>query len=109
LRFAVVLAKQDGALPKIIKPFYFYLGGKIGTGHQPFSWITIDDVMRAIGDVLHKPDFTPTSQFLLKLIFREMAKELLLDGQFVYPTLLLDNGFQFSFPDIKSALQHILL
>jgi len=138
LRFGVVLAKQGGALPKIVQPFYFFLGGKIGTGQQPFSWIAIDDVIRAIdfllekrqiagpvnivapgcitqhelakaiGKILHKPSFMPTPAFILKLIFGEMARELLLEGQRVYPKILLDSGFIYSFSDIESALRHVL-
>lgn len=138
LRFGVVLAKLGGALPKIIQPFYFYLGGEIGTGQQPFTWIAIDDVIRAIdfllekrdiagpvnivapgcvtqeklsktiGKILHKPSFLPTPAFIMKLIFGEMAHELLLEGQHVYPSVLLDSGFVFSFPEIELALRHVL-
>lgn len=138
LRFGVVLAKQGGALPQITLPFYFFLGGRIGTGQQPFSWIAIDDLIRAIdflvekkeysgpinivspncvtqselartiSQTLHKPSFMVTPAFLLKFIFGEMANELLLEGQHVYPTRLLDLGFCFSFPDINVALAHIL-
>lgn len=138
LRFGVVLAKEGGALPKMVQPFYFFLGGTIGSGQQPFSWVAITDVIRAIdflienphisgpvnivapgcitqhdlskmiGKILHKPSFIPTPAFMLKLFFGEMARELLLEGQNVYPKHLLDSGFNFSFPDIESALQHVL-
>lgn len=138
LRFGIVLAKQGGALLQIVRPFYFLLGGRIGTGQQPFSWVTIDDLIQAIdfliekknisgpinivapncvtqhelvktiGHVLHKPSFMITPSFVLEFIFGEMAHELLLEGQHVYPTRLLDLKFHFSFPDIRSALAHIL-
>jgi uncharacterized protein len=138
LRFGVVLAKQGGALPQIILPFYFFMGGRIGTGQQPFSWIAIDDLIQAIdfliekknysgpinivspycvtqrelasaiGQILHKPSFMITPKFLLKLVFGEMAQELLLEGQHVYPARLLELGFCFSFPNINVALTHIL-
>ncbi len=137
MRFGVVLSKDGGALPKIALPFYFFLGGPIGTGQQPFSWITFDDLIRAIdfllenkqisgpinivspecvtqrdlakdiGKVLHKPSFMPTPGFILEAIFGEMGRELLLEGQHVYPKRLLELGFQFSYPDIESALKHI--
>lgn len=137
MRFGVVLAKEGGALSKIVQPFYFYLGGPIGTGNQPFSWIAIDDLLRAIdflidkkdfsgainivspqcmtqrnlaktiGLVLHKPSFMQTPSFMLKLMFGEMARELLLEGQHVYPQRLLELKFQFKYPDLESALRHI--
>lgn len=138
LRFGVVLAKQGGALPQIVRPFYFFAGGRIGTGYQPFSWITIDDLIKAIdfliplkdidgpinfvapqcvtqrtlaktiGQVIHKPSMLITPSLLLKCLFGEMASELLLEGQHVYPSRLLDLGFHFSHPDLQSALVFIL-
>lgn len=137
MRFGVVLAKQGGALPKIVQPFYFFLGGPIGTGNQPFSWIAIDDLLRAIdflidknnisgavnivspqcvtqrdlaktiGHVLHKPSFIRTPSFMLKLMFGDMAHELLLEGQHVHPQRLLELKFKFKYPDIESALRHV--
>lgn len=56
LRFGVVLAKEGGALPKLMKPFKYYLGGPLGTGNQPVSWVGIDDVVRAIDFLVNKPD-----------------------------------------------------
>lgn len=139
LRFAVVLAKEGGALPQFVKSFKFYLGGPMGTGQQPFSWISIDDVLHAIDFLLTKPEvagpfnivapecvsqavFAETlarvldkpqglklPAFALKIMLgKEMAHELLLEGQNVYPQRLLDSGFQFAYPDIESALNRIL-
>jgi len=134
LRFGVVLSKDGGALPRIAFPFHYFLGGPIGSGKQPFSWVAIKDVIRAIdylfenpeisgpinivapicvtqneltkalGIVLHRPTFLRVPSITLKLILGEMANELLLKGQHVYPLKLLQQGFQFSFPDIESAL-----
>lgn len=139
LRFGIVLAKEGGALPMIKKPFELYLGGPTGTGQQPFCWVALDDVIRAIdfllatpdaagafnivapecitqgmltnmlGKLLDRPTFFRMPAFLLKLIFgKDMARELLLEGQHVYPQRLLELGFRFSYPDIESALNHIL-
>ena len=55
LRFGGVLAKEGGALSKMMQPYLFFLGGPIGTGHQPFSWVAIDDVIRAIDFLLANP------------------------------------------------------
>ena len=134
LRFGVVLSKEGGALPKIAFPFHYFLGGSIGSGQQPFSWVSIKDVIRAIdfllenktisgpinivaphcitqneltetlGKVLHRPTILRVPSISLKLILGEMANELLLEGQHVYPSQLLQQGFQFSYPDIESAL-----
>ncbi|TAK78375.1 MAG: TIGR01777 family protein [Gammaproteobacteria bacterium] len=56
LRFAVVLAEEGGALPKLIQPSHLYLSGRIGTGYQPFSWVAIDDVIRAIDFLCARSD-----------------------------------------------------
>jgi uncharacterized protein (TIGR01777 family) len=47
-RFGIILAKQGGALPQMMKPFQFFVGGKLGSGRQWMSWITLDDVVAAI-------------------------------------------------------------
>ncbi|OGT65175.1 MAG: TIGR01777 family protein [Gammaproteobacteria bacterium RIFCSPHIGHO2_12_FULL_45_9] len=138
LRFGVVLAKDGGALPHMVRPFYYFLGGPIGTGNQPFCWVTLPDVAAVIdfllahpemsgpvdvvapgcvpqrefaeivGEVLHRPTAVPMPGFLLKLLFGEMAQELLLQGQYVYPKRLIDMGFKFFYPELKPALQLIL-
>jgi uncharacterized protein len=140
LRFAVVLAKGGGALPQIMAPFRFHMGSKLGSGNQPFSWVAIDDVIRAIdflvhladasgpfnivspmcvtektfaetlGHVLASPAWLNMPAFVLKaLMGSEMARELLLEGQHVYPERLLEKGFHFAYPDLESALNHLLM
>lgn len=140
LRFGVVLAPEGGALPQIVKPFKMFMGGPIGTGNQPFSWVAIDDVINAIdflltqkevvgpynivapgaiqqsllgeaiARLLNRPDVVRVPAFLAKPMFGdEMAKELLLEGQRVYPQRLLDLGFKFTYPQIEPALHHLLI
>lgn len=138
MRFGVVLGKNGGALAKMVMPFKFYLGGKIGSGKQPFSWISIVDLKRAIdflfqhkeingpvnivsphcvsqselaaqiGKVLNKPSIMTTPALILRLAFGEMADELLLKGQHVFPKVLLDHGFKFQHPHIQLTLSNAL-
>jgi len=138
LRFGVVLGPSGGALQQMKLPFQFYLGGKIGSGKQPFSWVSMLDLWCAIdflqkkhdisgpvnivsphcltqyefakhlGKVMHKPSIMPTPAFALRLLLGEMADELLLNGQHVTPQVLLSNGYTFKHPDIDSALSYAL-
>jgi len=137
MRFGVVFANDGGVLPKLTLPFKFFMGGKIGSGKQPFSWITVEDLIsaidfllqhkevngpvnlvapecviqmelaKAIGKALHRPSFYPTPGFVFKTIYGTMADELLLHGQHVKPTRLNELGFKFEYPDLDSALKHV--
>lgn len=137
MRFGVVLAKQGGALPKMAMPFYFFLGGKVGSGNQWFSWVTIPDICHAIdfiyqhselngpinivapqtvrqndfaeilGKTLHRPSKFPLPENIVKLIFGEMGRELLLSGQKVKSKKLVDAGYTFLYPTLTEALQKI--
>lgn len=137
MRFGVVLDKNGGALPQIAMPFSFFVGGPVGSGRQAFTWISLVDLCRAIeflidhenitGDVnlvapkcikqkelaralgrsLHRPSWLRLPAFIVKLLFGEMGEELLLSGQHVVPTRLLNAGFKFNYPDIDSALAAI--
>lgn len=138
MRFGVVLTTEDGALEKMAFPFRFGLGGKIGTGHQPFSWIHIQDLLsifdflqvradihgpincvapnavsqaelaKAIANALGKPAIIPTPAVAINMVFGEMGKYLLLEGQHVYPSVLTAHDFHFKYPEIKTALVDLL-
>lgn len=137
-RFGVVLDESGGALKKLKTPYLFGLGGPIGNGMQPFCWVALNDVVNAIeflikhedisGPVnivspntvtqkefahtfahhLHRPAILPTPAFVIKLIFGQMGEELLLQGQHVFPTVLLDHGFEFQHPHLEDALKEKL-
>lgn len=137
-RFGMVIDKHGGALPRMILPFRFFAGGPMGTGRQWMSWIHIRDVVRAIdflvdnpvctgvfnltaphpvtnkefsralGRALHRPSFFPAPAFALKLLLGEMAESLLLTGQRIIPTRLLETGFSFNFPEIDTALKNVI-
>ena len=138
MRTGVVLDKKSGALAKMLPPFYLGLGGPIGSGEQVMSWIalaeipsiinfltekstvsgpvnftapqpvTSRDFAKVLGNVLHRPAFLPLPEFVVKTLFGEMGKELLLGGAHVTPRRLIESGYVFTYPDLKSALISIL-
>lgn len=138
IRTGIVLAREGGALKKMLTPFKFGLGGKIGDGHQYMSWVSIDDYVRMIDFIirtpgmtgpinmvapnpvtnaeftrtlaraLHRPALAPMPAWLAKLLFGEMAKELLLASARVTPKKLLDAGYRYEQPELKESLQKIL-
>jgi hypothetical protein len=132
-RMGMVLHPDGGALAKMIPAFKLGLGGKLGDGRQWVSWISRRDCVealirlveddrfsgpinlvspnpliqkdfaRALGRFLNRPTFSPIPPFALKLLFGEMAEELLLAGQRVVPGVLEANGFKFQDQRIENA------
>jgi uncharacterized protein (TIGR01777 family) len=137
-RIGVVLAGQGGALPKMALPFRFGLGGRVGSGKQWMSWITLDDLVRllvyavtnelirgpvnavspqsvtnaeftrTLARVLHRPAIFPAPAFAVRLVLGEMADELLLASQRVEPKVAMESGFRFQYPQLETALGHAL-
>ncbi|RFU69409.1 TIGR01777 family oxidoreductase [Bacillus sp. V59.32b] len=137
-RFGVILGEKEGALSSIVLPYKLFGGGKIGSGRQWMSWIHIKDVTRAIifcmnhqdiqgqvnftspnpvhmdlfgrtvGKVLHRPHWFPVPAFMLSTLLGEMSV-LVLEGQKVIPEKLLSHHFEFSYPDLSSALEDLLV
>ena len=138
LRFAVVLTPEAGALAKLLPVFRLGLGGRIGTGKQWMSWITLDDTIRAmlftldtprlagpvnvtspqpltnaqftgaLGSALGRPAVLPVPAFALRLALGQMADEALLSSARVVPAKLLEAGFRFGQPDVGNALRSLL-
>jgi uncharacterized protein (TIGR01777 family) len=139
LRTGIVLSGRGGALAKMVTPFKFGVGGRLGSGRQWMSWISIDDEVGAIvhllgddapagpinltapnpaanadfttalGHALGRPTVLPVPKIGLKLALGgEMAQELLLGGQRVLPTRLLDSGYTFAHPELADALKTAL-
>lgn len=138
LRIGVVLSARGGALAKMLPPFRMGVGGRVGTGRQYWSWITLDDLVgviqhalitealrgpvntvspspvtnaeftRILGQVLSRPTVLPMPAFVVRLIFGQMGQELLLASQRVDSTRLQSSGYRFLHPDLKSALEHLL-
>jgi uncharacterized protein len=138
LRFGIVLSGAGGALSKMATPVRLGVGGKLGSGRQFYSWISIDDAVgvilhalgnedvegpvnavspepvrngeftKAIGRVLGRPMFFTVPAFAARLAFGEMADELLLASARVEPARLKATGFQFKHPTLEGALRHAL-
>lgn len=135
-RFGVVLGGHDGAFPKMLKPFLFYMGGPLGNGLQKFPWISLVDLMNAldyiidasstgiynlvapqiidnnllacqIGAIWHRPYALRMTELLIKLLFGQMGEELFLNSLIVLPKKLVFQGFNYQYPDIKSCLSAI--
>jgi len=133
-RLGVVLSPRGGALAKLMLPFKLGLGGKVGSGSQYMSWITLPDAVsalehlmsheelsgpvnvtaphpatnaeftRALGAALWRPTLCPLPSPVVRLLFGEMGDETLLCSQRVVPTRLLDSGFRFAHPAIHGAV-----
>ncbi len=136
-RFGVVFGRDAGALPQMVLPFRFFVGGPVGHGRQWVSWIHIEDLCRAmlfviqnpsirgpvnftapepvrnrnlagaIGKALHRPSFMPAPGFMIKLVLGEFGS-VILEGQRVVPTVLQRSGFNFRFPQVEAAVTHLL-
>ena len=137
LRFGIVLAKEGGALAKMILAFNTFVGGPLGTGKQWVSWIHRDDLVsliemaltradwqgiyngtapnpvtmealaQTLGSVMKRPAWLPVPGFVLELLLSDGAK-VVLEGQKVLPKRTEEAGFQFKFPDLKAALIDLL-
>ncbi|WP_339149336.1 MULTISPECIES: TIGR01777 family oxidoreductase [unclassified Sutcliffiella] len=136
-RFGIVLDKEEGALPRMMLPYKFFVGGKIGSGEQWMSWVHIKDVVGAIafsienksvvgpvnvtapapkqmkdfgktlGKVMGRPHWFPTPGFALKTALGEMSV-LVLEGQRVLPKKLEEKGYNFFYSHLDDALSDIL-
>lgn len=138
LRTSDVLGRGGGVLAKMIPPFKFFVGGPFGSGRQFISWIHIDDyiniVLKILADeeisgpinmatpkpvtnrefaktlagVLKRPSWLPLPGFILKLLFGEGAV-LLLEGEKLMPSKMLDKGYKFKFAELEPALRDLIL
>lgn len=137
-RIGLVLSKSGGALKKMLLPFKLGLGGRLGSGKQWMSWITLDDLVKALffvletdtiegpfnavapnprtnlqftkdlGRVLGRPTIFPVPGFMLRLIFGEIADWLLLVSQRVDSKVLKESGFEFESVDLEDGFRKVL-
>lgn len=138
LRTGMVLAREGGALKKMLAPFRLGIGGPMGHGAQKISWISLDDIVslifftmrttsingpvnavaphavsntdfaRALGAAVNRPASLKIPRNLLRLLFGKMAEETVLADVEVRPEKAMSAGFGFRHPKLDDALQDIL-
>lgn len=136
LRTGVVLGNDGGMLKRMLLPFRLGLGGRLGKGQQPLSWIHIEDWVaaalhllanehlngpfnltagtvsnaqftKALAGALHRPAFMHVPGGVLKLLLGEMS-QLLLEGREVVPEHLKKSGYSVLFTTLDDALAHLV-
>lgn len=133
-RIGVVLARDGGALPRMLAPFRLGMGGPLGPGRQWMPWVHRDDVIalfhwllahedasgpfnacapapvrnrdfaHALGQALGRGGRLAAPAPLLRLALGEMAGPLLLAGQRALPARAQAGGFRFTHPELGEAL-----
>jgi len=137
IRTGLIQTLEGGPLARMYLPYKLFGGGYFGNGRQYWSWIHLDDEIRAIrfllendlargpfnltapnpvtcrdfgktlGKVMGRPSYMPVPGFALKLVIGEVAT-IVLDGQKALPKKLEELGFSFKFTDLEQALQDII-
>jgi len=137
-RIGMVLSAKGGALGLMLPVFQLGIGGRIGSGRQYMSWISIDDLVsvinyaitceslqgpvnavspnpvtnqrfaKTLGHVLSRPALFSLPAFVARLALGQMADEALLSSARVWPARLTESGYRFAFPELEGALRHIL-
>jgi uncharacterized protein (TIGR01777 family) len=138
LRTGMVLARDGGALAKMLPVFKLGLGGPAGDGAQRLAWISVDDLVsliffalrtpglsgpvnavsphtvtnadfaRALGFAIHRPTSITAPVFALRALFGKMAEETILSDLAPFPAKAMEAGFQFRHPTLQGALEEIL-
>jgi len=138
-RFGIILSREGGALPKMMLPFKIGVGGKLGSGQQWMSWVTLEDVVGVLrfaienasvrgainmvspqplqnadftyvlAQAMHRPALFPAPAFALRLALGEMADALLLSSQRVLPGAIEKLGYRFLHADLPLALAAVLV
>ncbi|MBI3318601.1 MAG: TIGR01777 family protein [Candidatus Omnitrophica bacterium] len=138
LRFGIVLSPTGGALKMMLPPFRMGLGGKLASGKQWMSWISLPEAVQVIhhaikteglkgpvnavspqpvtnleftktlGKVLSRPTAFPVPAFAVRLLFGEMGEELLLASARVLPKRLQESGYRFLHPTLEEAFRKTL-
>jgi len=137
-RSSLVLDPNGGVLKRQLIPFRFGVGGRLGAGRQWWSWITLEDEVRAmqhlleadvsgavnlsspspvtnaeftdiLGRVLSRPTFLSVPRVALEVVLgKDMATEMLFFSQRLVPSKLEGSGFRFVHPELEPALRAVL-
>jgi uncharacterized protein (TIGR01777 family) len=138
LRFGIILSTRGGALPRMLTPIKMFVGGKLGSGQQWMSWISLDDVAGIIrfalenesvrgpinavspypirnadftkkaANAVHRPAIFPAPAFALHLMLGEMADGLLLGSQRALPEKSKTLGYEFQDSDLGFTLARLI-
>lgn len=135
-RTSLVMSRKGGAFGRLVPLVRLGLGGPLGSGQQWWSWLTLQDDVRAraflldndvsgpvnlsspqplrqrdiaaaLGRVAHRPAVLPVPGFVLRVVIGEFASDILASDRML-PTVLTDAGFTFEHPDIESAARWTL-
>lgn len=138
IRSGVVLGRNGGMIKQIYLPFFFGLGGSIGSGTQYMPWIHITDLVcmfifalknsnvhgilngvapqlitnqkftKEFAAAMKRPAFIPLPSFLLKILFSEERAKIMLEGQKVLPKRVTKLGFQYQYPNIENVCKQLV-
>jgi uncharacterized protein (TIGR01777 family) len=137
LRIGIVLDPSGGALKEMLLPFKLGIAGRLGSGKQPFPWVSLPDVARAflfavrdarvdgpinvvaptpcdnlhftktLGRVLRRPTLIPVPAFALRILFGELGGTVT-NGRVIIPERLAGIGFAFDERELEPALRRML-
>lgn len=131
-RTGVVLGRSGGALGRLLPLLRLGIGGPFGDGRQFWPWISLPDVSRAflfllesevsgpvnlsapeqadvneivaaLARALHRPAALRVPAPVLRLVMRDLARELLLSSQRMEPAVLSTAGFTWEHPSLAQA------
>jgi uncharacterized protein (TIGR01777 family) len=135
VRAGISLTPDSGALARMLPLFRLGLGGRLGSGRQWWSWVSLDDLLgliehallseevrgplnatapapvtnaaftRTLGRVLGRPALLPVPSFGPKLLLGEAADDLALESLRVLPERALASGYTFRHPELEGALR----
>lgn len=136
-RTALIVAPEALAWRLVVLPFRLFVGGRLGSGRQRFTWIHVDDAVglydlavrdgsiggplnmvapevptqaelaRAIGRAMHRPAIFPAPAVLLRFVLWGQA-DIVLHGRAAVPAKARAAGYEFRYPTVERALENVL-